>query len=82
MTNRNLRDEQGWRVPREGTLSYQIYMLTKQGRTPEEIAGVVVTAGTVKLETIRVLLHKMRHPEKIKRYPKKRAPVQPEQQGT
>lgn len=54
------RDEVGWRIPRLGTFSRQIYRLTKEGSSSAEIARVTGKS----INTVRVLKCKFQHPER------------------
>jgi hypothetical protein len=59
MPRRQPRDREGWRIPKENSVSHQIYRLAKRGVTPMEMAGVTGKPANM----IRVLLHRMRHPD-------------------
>ncbi len=52
------RDAAGWRIPRLGTLSRQIYRLTKEGYSSADIAK----ATGKSLNNVRVLKFKFQHP--------------------
>jgi DNA-binding CsgD family transcriptional regulator len=54
------RDEDGWRMPRPGTISAQIYALAKQGLNSSQIAA---TLGRQR-GTVSVHLFKIRNPER------------------
>jgi len=53
------RDKAGWRIPIPGTLSAEIYHMSKRGMLPREIA--VALDGRTSAQSIRVLLWGMRH---------------------
>ncbi len=53
------RDEWGWRVPRPGTLSRQVYELVSAGKGNSHIATVLGESP----QSVGVLRWKMRHPE-------------------
>lgn len=72
----NPRNELGWRIPRKGTASAAIYDLLLQGKTRNPIA-IALNMNPV---TVGVLIHKIRHPERIKSYYK--AKVQAIETGT
>lgn len=55
----NKRDQRGWRIPRDGTLSREIYDLTLQGKMPAEIAKTLRCDAN----TVRVLVNRFRRPE-------------------
>lgn len=57
------RDEAGWRVPRQGTLSRQIYDLAKARNTQTEIASIC----EADYQKVGVMLGHIRHPEVINR---------------
>ena len=80
--NLNPRDELGWRIPRAGTLSRNIYRLTRQGMTPSAIAAALGTTP----QRVRVLLCHLRHPEKTNarnaRYVPKTARIEKLKQDT
>ena len=61
---RNERDELGWRIPREGTLSHKIYLLMKAGVHPREIAERL---GVRRLN-VSVLAHRIRNPDDVNAY--------------
>ena len=65
-TKRLLRDEHGWMIPKDGTLSRKIYGLPLQGKGTTEIASAL----GIKIANRRVLAHKIRNPEAVcaKRY--------------
>jgi hypothetical protein len=65
-TKRLLRDEHGWMIPKDGTLSRKIYGLLVQGKGTTEIASAL----GIKIVNSRVLAHKIRNPEAVsaKRY--------------
>src|SRR5580700_4430581 len=52
------RDELGYRVPREGTLSRYIYNLHKQGMAPKAIAEHLGHDD----KKVNVLIHRFKHP--------------------
>lgn len=56
---RNVRDERGWRVPRAGTLSFEIYRLTQAGICPKDIAELLHCSRS----SVGVLLFRIRHPD-------------------
>ena len=56
---RNDRDKDGFRIPREGTLSFSIYYLSKHGMSPADIALSLGVTPT----TVRVLMHRYKHPD-------------------
>lgn len=53
----NERNTKGWRIPREGTRSHQIYQLMLAGNGPSVIQRTIGGSGG----SIRVLMHKIRH---------------------
>jgi hypothetical protein len=53
------RDERGWRIPRKGTKSAQIYDMLLAGFSTTEIINQFCEVGT-----IRVLIHNIKNPEK------------------
>lgn len=55
----NKRDQRGWRIPREGTLSRKIYDLTLNGKMPAQIANTL----RCDVGKVRVLLHRFRRPD-------------------
>lgn len=55
----NKRDENGWRMPRAGTRSHNIYMMTLAGCTPTQIAAVT----GIPVNIVRVLRHRFKHPD-------------------
>ena len=57
------RDNEGWRVPRPGTISAKIYACAKKGMRTIEIARALGR----KRSTVSVHLFKIRHPERPKR---------------
>jgi hypothetical protein len=65
-TKRLLRDEHGWMIPKDGTLSRKIYGLLVQGKGTTEIASAL----GIKIANCRVLAHRIRNPEAVsaKRY--------------
>lgn len=65
-TKRLPRDERGWMIPKDGTLSRKIYGLLVQGKGTTEIASAL----GIKIVNARVLAHKIRNPEAVsaKRY--------------
>ncbi len=54
------RDEQGWRVPRPGTIAADIYALAKKGLSAREIAKVLGRQRN----SVKGHLWKIRHPER------------------
>ena len=54
------RDEQGWRVPRRGTVSANIYALAKKGLSVIEIAKQLSRARS----NVNVHLFKIKRPER------------------
>lgn len=56
---RNVRDERGWRVPRAGTLSFEIYRLAVVGERPKDIAKLLGCSWS----SVGVLLFRIRHPD-------------------
>lgn len=52
------RDDNGWRIPREGTKSAEIYRLAREGKK----ASVIATELGMNRLTVGVLLFKMRNP--------------------
>lgn len=52
----NVRDKNGWRIPRPGTLSRSIYDQINSGLTPMQIAARI----EVDVGKIRVLSHRFR----------------------
>lgn len=83
LRNMRPRDEQGWRVPRPGTISANIYALAKKGLSTREIAKELGRERNY----VGVHLFKIKRPEKSnqlgnawkKRDPK---PVSPEEAYT
>ena len=65
-TKRLLRDEHGWMIPKDGTLSRKIYGLLVQRKGTTEIASAL----GIKIANCRVLAHRIRNPEAVsaKRY--------------
>ena len=65
-TKRLLRDEHGWMIPKDGTLSRKIYDLLVQRKGTTEIASAL----GIKVANCRVLAHRIRNPEAVsaKRY--------------
>lgn len=59
MRQLNKRDDNGFRIPRKGTLSYRIYKLWVEGKTPREITDILKTDHG----TVRVLIHRFKHPD-------------------
>jgi len=59
MRQLNKRDRKGWRIPRTGTISRQIYDAINEGKTPTEIGRLL----GMDPQTVRVLSHKFRNPE-------------------
>ncbi len=55
----NPRDDNGWRVPRPGTKSAQIYAMLREGASNTEIAAALRCS----LGSVGVLKNRMRHPE-------------------
>lgn len=51
-------DENGWRIPREGTQSAIIYQAYRDGISPTKIAENL----RISVSTVRVLAWKFRHP--------------------
>ncbi len=60
LRNMRPRDEQGWRVPRAGTVGAEIYALAKKGLNAREIAKVLGRQRN----NVGVHLFKMRRPER------------------
>ncbi len=60
------RDERGWMIPKDGTLSRKIYGMLVQGKGTTQIASEL----SIKIANARVLAHKIRNPEAVsaKRY--------------
>ena len=58
--NIGVRDQDGWRIPRDGSKSRRIYDLLLEGCSHRQIQQEV--GGS--LNCIRVLIYYMRHPEK------------------
>ena len=56
---KNQRDKDGWRIPREGTLSRSIYDRLKRGSKTARIARVL----GVDQNMVCVLAHRFRNPE-------------------
>lgn len=56
---RNLRDERGWRIPRPGTKSRQIYDLLIVGKRRFEI----VAATGISDQLVSAFIWKIKHPE-------------------
>ncbi len=56
---RQPRDANGWRVPHPGTKSYLVYHLMVAGWRAAEIVELMGDKAIL----IRVLMHKIRHPE-------------------
>lgn len=54
------RDENGWRIPRSGTLSWEIYELAVMGT---ETSDIVRSFPQINPGMVRVLLWKIRNPE-------------------
>jgi hypothetical protein len=61
------RDDQGWRVPREGTVSRTIYDLTKAGLPPKQIGERL----GIDPRNASVLVHRFKHPEKANEWQRK-----------
>ena len=55
------RDERGWMIPKDGTLSHKIYALLVQGKGTTEIASAL----GIKVNNTRVLAHRIRNPETV-----------------
>ena len=55
----NERDRNGWRIPREGTLSRKIYDAIRDGERPVDIAKAL----RVDVANVNVLAHRFRNPE-------------------
>lgn len=53
------RDERGWRIPRKGTKSYEIYHLLLAGFKPHEITKLYQGDSN----SIGVLINGIKHPE-------------------
>jgi hypothetical protein len=66
MANSNLRDERGWRVPRVGTKSYQIYHLMVAGFSNREISDLF-QEDPIK-SSIKVLANAIKAPVKKNEY--------------
>lgn len=64
------RDKNGWRVPTEGTLSREIYEFVLRGWTP----AVIAKRLKCKSNTVRVLIHRFKHPERTNAWNKRRGP--------
>ncbi len=64
-TKRRPRDERGWMIPKDGTLSHKIYDLLVEGKGTTEIAS---TLG-IKVINTRVLAHRIRNPETVNARP-------------
>jgi hypothetical protein len=62
--NTNERNDSGWRIPREGTTSYDVYNLMQQGYQSKYIAALL----NKNARTIAVLAWKIRHPEEANEY--------------
>jgi hypothetical protein len=60
LRNMRPRDEQGWRVPRPGTLAASIYSLAKRGLSAGEIAKQLGR----KREAVAVQIFKFKRPER------------------
>jgi IS30 family transposase len=60
LRNMRPRDEQGWRVPRPGTVSANIYALAKKGLSATQIAKQLGRARN----TVAVHLFKIKRPER------------------
>ena len=60
LRNMRPRDEQGWRVPRRGTVSANIYALAKKGLSVTEIATQLGRARS----NVGVHLFKIKRPER------------------
>lgn len=60
----NARDEQGWRIPREGTKSLEVYLLMKEGLRPKKIAETLNDDA----RSIAVLACYIKRPEKKNSY--------------
>jgi DNA-binding CsgD family transcriptional regulator len=58
---RRPRDDRGWRVPKHGTLSRQIYDLLARGKSTSEIASEL----GIKVTSTRVLAYKIRNSEMV-----------------
>lgn len=54
------RDENRWRIPKDGTISADVYKLTKEGKKPGEISKLLNVKGNI----VRVLLYRIRNPER------------------
>ena len=63
------RNELGWRVPKEGTKSHAIYELHLQGVKARSIAIKLDMNET----TVRVLIHRFKHPDLVNKYERDRA---------
>ena len=61
MTNLNPRDERGWRVPRKGTKSYEIYHLLVDGWSSGEI--IKLYGEDWRKTAIRVHIHRIMKPD-------------------
>jgi hypothetical protein len=59
------RDFEGWRIPREGTVSRRIYEMAVDGLSPREMAEELPDTP---VGSIRVLLWKIRRPEAANAY--------------
>ena len=55
------RDDRGWMIPKDGTLSHKIYALLVQGKGTTEIASAL----GIKVNNTRVLAHGIRNPETV-----------------
>lgn len=83
LRNMRPRDEQGWRVPRPGTIAADIYALAKKGLSTREIAEELGRGRN----NVGVHLFKIKRPERgnqlgnawKKKQPGERKPIPPEE---
>jgi hypothetical protein len=81
LRNMRPRDEQGWRVPRPGTVSANIYALAKMGLSTSEIARALGRARN----NVGVHLFKIKRPERgnqlgnVRRKPRERKTITQEE---
>ena len=64
LRNMRPRDQQGWRVPRRGTLSADIYALAKKGLSATQIAKQL---GRTR-NNVQVHLFKIKRPERANQF--------------
>jgi hypothetical protein len=64
LRNMRPRDEQGWRVPRPGTIAAEIYSMAKNGLEAREIASALGRPRN----NVGVHLFKIRRPERSNQF--------------